>query len=119
MTVGIPFCSVSAAYSLMSQDFGKLRHVLDTITPGLVYASDWSRFGKAIDATVAANVPVVTNEIVIRGDALTATLAWSSLTSRTATPAVQSASGFTNQGEKNERSNIYTGRLTHHQQRLS
>ena len=96
MTVGIPFCSVSAAYSLMSQDFGKLRHVLDTITPGLVYASDWSRFGKAIDATVAANVPVVTNEIVIRGDALTATLAWSSLTSRTATPAVQSAMLATN-----------------------
>ena len=96
MTVGIPFCSVSAAYSLMSQDFGKLRHVLDTITPGLVYASDWSRFGKAIDATVAANVPVVTNEIAIRGDALTATLAWSNLTSRTATPAVQSAMLATN-----------------------
>ena len=96
MTVGIPFCSVSAAYSLMSQDFGKLRHVLDTITPGLVYASDWSRFGKAIDATVAADVPVVTNEIAIRGDALTATLAWSNLTSRTATPAVQSAMLATN-----------------------
>ena len=96
MTVGIPFCSVSVAYSLMSQDFGKLRHVLDTITPGLVYASDWSRFGKAIDATVAADVPVVTNEIAIRGDALTATLAWSNLTSRTATPAVQSAMLATN-----------------------
>ena len=96
MTVGFPFCSVSAAYSLMSQDFGKLRHVLDTITPGLVYASDWSRFGKAIDATVAADVPVVTNEIAIRGDALTATLAWSNLTSRTATPAVQSAMLATN-----------------------
>ena len=96
MTVGIPFCSVSAAYSLMSQDFGKLRHVLDTITPGLVYASDWSRFGKAIDATVAADVPVVTNEIAIRGDALTASLAWSNLTSRTATPAVQSAMLATN-----------------------
>jgi feruloyl-CoA synthase len=53
MTVGIPFCSVSAAYSLMSQDFGKLRHVLATITPGLVYASDWARYGRAIDATVA------------------------------------------------------------------
>ena len=96
MTVGIPFCSVSAAYSLMSQEFGKLRHVLDTITPGLVYASDWSRFGKAIDATVAADIPVVTNEIAIRGDALTATLAWSNLTSRTATPAVQSAMLATN-----------------------
>ena len=96
MTVGIPFCSVSAAYSLMSQDFGKLRHVLDTITPGLVYASDWSRFAKAIDATVSADVPVVSNEITLRGDGVTSTIALSSLTSRSVTPAVRSAMMATN-----------------------
>ena len=96
MTVGIPFCSVSAAYSLMSQDFGKLRHVLDTITPGLVYASDWSRFAKAIDATVSADVPVVSNEIALRGDGVTSTIALSSLTSRSVTPAVRSAMMATN-----------------------
>lgn len=96
MTVGIPFCSVSAAYSLMSQDFGKLRHVLDTITPGLVYASDWSRFAKAIDATVSADVPVVSNEITLRGDGLTSTIALSTLTSRSVTPAVRSAMMATN-----------------------
>ena len=96
MTVGIPFCSVSAAYSLMSQDFGKLRHVLDTITPGLVYASDWSRFAKAIDATVLADVPVVTNETTLRGDGVTSTIALSTLTSRSVTPAVRSAMMATN-----------------------
>jgi feruloyl-CoA synthase len=96
MTVGIPFCSVSAAYSLMSQDFGKLRHVLDTITPGLVYASDWSRFAKAIDATVSADVPVVSNEITLRGDGVTSTIALSSLTSRSVTHAVRSAMMATN-----------------------
>jgi feruloyl-CoA synthase len=96
MTVGIPFCSVSAAYSLMSQDFGKLRHVLDTITPGLVYASDWSRFAKAIDATVSSDVPVVTNEINKRGDGVTSTIALSTLTSRSVTPAVRSAMMATN-----------------------
>jgi feruloyl-CoA synthase len=96
MTVGIPFCSVSAAYSLMSQDFGKLRHVLGTITPGLVYASDWSRFAKAIDATVSADVPVVSNEIALRGDGVTSTIALSSLTSRSVTPAVRSAMMATN-----------------------
>jgi feruloyl-CoA synthase len=96
MTVGIPFCSVSAAYSLMSQDFGKLRHVLDTITPGLVYASDWSRFAKAIDATVSADVPVVSNETTLRGDGVTSTIALSTLTSRSVTPAVRSAMMATN-----------------------
>lgn len=96
MTVGIPFCSVSAAYSLMSQDFGKLRHVLDTITPGLVYASDWSRFAKAIDATVLADVPVVTNETTLRGDGVTSTIALTTLTSRSVTPDVRSAMMATN-----------------------
>ncbi len=61
MTVGVPYCSVSTAYSLMSQDYEKLRHVLGTITPGLVYASDWAKYGKAIQAVVDADTEVVTN----------------------------------------------------------
>lgn len=62
MTVGVPYCPVSSAYSLMSQDYEKLRHVLATITPGMVYASDWTRYGKAIDATVSNDVVVVVNQ---------------------------------------------------------
>jgi feruloyl-CoA synthase len=56
---GVPYCSVSPAYSTISQDFDKLRHVLDTLTPGLVFASDGSRYSKAIAATVARDVEVV------------------------------------------------------------
>jgi feruloyl-CoA synthase len=96
MTVGIPFCSVSAAYSLMSQDFGKLRHVLATITPGLIYASDWSRYGKAIDATVATDVPVVTNSVALRADGFTTTRALATLTETPVTPAVHHAMLATN-----------------------
>lgn len=96
MTVGIPFCSVSAAYSLMSQDYGKLRHVLATITPGLIYASDWSRYGKAIDATVAMDVPVVTNSVALRADGVTATRALSTVTATPVTPAVHDAMRATN-----------------------
>ncbi len=59
MTVGVPYCAVSTAYSLISQDYEKLRHVLNTITPGMVYASDWGRYGKAIEATVSGDVVVV------------------------------------------------------------
>ncbi|MDB5882938.1 MAG: long-chain-fatty-acid--CoA ligase-like protein, partial [Ramlibacter sp.] len=55
---GIPYCSVSPAYSTISQDFEKLRHVLNTITPGLVFAADKPRYAKAIAATVGPSVEV-------------------------------------------------------------
>ncbi|RZJ03895.1 MAG: feruloyl-CoA synthase, partial [Haliea sp.] len=56
---GVPYCPVSPAYSTVSKDFDKLRHVLDTLTPGLVFAADAARYGKAIAATVAQGVEVV------------------------------------------------------------
>ncbi len=56
---GIPHCSVSPAYSTVSQDHAKLRHVMDTLTPGLVFASDARRFGKAIAATAPADARIV------------------------------------------------------------
>jgi feruloyl-CoA synthase len=34
------------------QDFDKLRHVVDTLTPGLVYATDGARYGRAMSAMV-------------------------------------------------------------------
>lgn len=51
---GVPYCSVSPAYATVSQDFEKLRHVLGTITPGLIFAADSARYGKAIAATAKA-----------------------------------------------------------------
>ena len=63
MTVGVPYCPVSTAYSLVSQDYEKLRHVLNTITPGMVYANDWARYGKAIDATIGKDVAVVVKQV--------------------------------------------------------
>ena len=62
MTVGVPYCSISPAYSLQSQDFDKLHHVMATLTPGLVYASDWARYGRAIAAAVPTGTQVVTND---------------------------------------------------------
>ena len=58
MWAGIPFASVSSAYSLISQDYGKLRHILGVLTPGAVFASD-ARYAAAIAAVVPADVPVV------------------------------------------------------------
>ncbi|HEX6721210.1 MAG TPA: feruloyl-CoA synthase [Burkholderiaceae bacterium] len=55
---GVPFAPVSPAYSLVSQDHAKLKHILGTVTPGLVFASDAS-YAKAIGAAVPADTPVV------------------------------------------------------------
>ena len=43
----------------ISTDYSKLRHVVNTLTPGLVFASDASRYGKAVLATIARDVEVV------------------------------------------------------------
>ena len=46
--VGIPYAPVSPAYSLISSDFGKLRHILDLLTPGLVFACDGAQYARAL-----------------------------------------------------------------------
>ncbi len=59
MHVGIPYAPISVPYSLVSQDFKKLRAIIDILTPGLAFAADGSAFGRAIAATVPRNVEVV------------------------------------------------------------
>ena len=61
MWAGIPYAPVSSAYSLISQDYGKLRHILGTVTPGAVFAGG-AAYAKAIDAVVPADTPVVLTE---------------------------------------------------------
>lgn len=57
--VGVPFAPISPAYATVSQDFGKLRHILATLTPGLVFAADGAPYARAIQACVPADVEVV------------------------------------------------------------
>jgi feruloyl-CoA synthase len=59
MYAGIPYCPVSPAYALLSQDFAKLRHVCEVLTPGLVFATDSQPFQRAFDAVLDESVPVV------------------------------------------------------------
>lgn len=58
--VGIPYAPVSPAYSLISTDFGKLRHIVNLLTPGLVFAADGAAYAAAIEATVAPQTELVT-----------------------------------------------------------
>ena len=61
MYAGVPYSPISPAYSLLSSDFGKLRHIARLLTPGLVFASDGTAFRRAIDAVIPKTVPVVVN----------------------------------------------------------
>jgi feruloyl-CoA synthase len=62
MTIGVPFAPISPAYSLMSSDFGKLRYIIDLLTPGMIYASDGAAFGKALGlASADAEIVVARN----------------------------------------------------------
>ncbi|NDZ14927.1 feruloyl-CoA synthase [Variovorax sp. WS11] len=85
---GVPYCPVSPPYSLVSQDFDKLRHVLDTLTPGLVFAADAQRFERAISATVPADIELVLGEGEIEGRPATSL---AQLAATPATPAIDAA----------------------------
>jgi feruloyl-CoA synthase len=88
LVAGVPQCTVSTAYSTISQDFDKLRHTLKVLTPGLVFASDASRFERAIRATVGDDVHVVLGKGALEGRATTA---FSELLGTQATAAVDAA----------------------------
>ncbi len=59
MHVGIPYAPISVPYSLLSQDFGKLKAIIDILTPGLVFAANGTAFARAIAAAVPPGVEIV------------------------------------------------------------
>jgi feruloyl-CoA synthase len=56
--VGVPWVPVSPAYSLLSTDHGKLRHILRVTTPGLVFAAS-ADYLAAISAAAPADAAVL------------------------------------------------------------
>jgi feruloyl-CoA synthase len=85
---GVPYSPASPAYSIVSQDYEKLRHVLQTLTPGLVFAADAKRYARAIQAAVPAGVEVVLADGIIDGRPSTG---FDDLLRTEATPAVDAA----------------------------
>jgi feruloyl-CoA synthase len=71
MHVGVPYFPVSSAYSLVSSDHAKLRHVFGLLTPGLVFAVDGEKYANAIRAVVPPDVEVVTAKAPVPGRATT------------------------------------------------
>ena len=59
--VGIPYAPISTAYSLVSSDFGKLRYILDLLTPGLVFVNGAAPFQNALAAVKSPDAELVTS----------------------------------------------------------
>lgn len=59
MHVGIPVAPISAAYSLVSKDFEKLKHILALLQPGAIFVQDGAKFAPAIKAVGLADVEVI------------------------------------------------------------
>jgi feruloyl-CoA synthase len=59
MHVGIPYAPISVPYSLVSQDFKKLKAIIEILTPGLVFAANGAAFARAVAATLAPDIEVV------------------------------------------------------------
>ena len=68
---GIPFCSVSPAYSLISKDYGKLGFAMKLLTPGLVFADDAGKFAEALLANVSDETEIVASRGAVAGRQLT------------------------------------------------
>jgi feruloyl-CoA synthase len=59
MYAGVPYTPVSTAYSLVSTDFGKLKHIFKVLTPGLVFAASGEQYAKAIKAVKPEDAELV------------------------------------------------------------
>ena len=92
LVAGVPFVPTSPAYSLISQDYDKLRHVLKTVTPGLLFAADGKRYGKAIAAVASDDMEVVLTNGSVAG---VASIPFADLLATQATGAVDAAMAAT------------------------
>ena len=59
MYAGIPYCPVSPAYALLSQDLAKLRHIFEVLRPGLIFAADAQPYQRAIESLCPVDTPLI------------------------------------------------------------
>ncbi|RJP24018.1 MAG: feruloyl-CoA synthase [Deltaproteobacteria bacterium] len=64
---GVPVVPVSVAYSLLSQDFSKLKSIFREVKPALVFAENAGMFSRALAALDLAGVEVVASRGTVEG----------------------------------------------------
>ncbi len=88
MYVGIPYAPISPAYCLISQDYGKAKHICELLTPGLFLVDKASDFANALAAINTEGAEV----IAIDGSGQETTVtAYADLLKTPVTPAVDEA----------------------------
>jgi feruloyl-CoA synthase len=88
MHVGIPYAPISVPYSLLSQDFGKLKTIIEILSPGLVFANNSAAFARAITAALPRDVEVA---VTANPPAGRSTTSFAELLQTPATGAVEAA----------------------------
>jgi feruloyl-CoA synthase len=88
--IGVPYAPISPAYSLVSNDMAKLRHIFGLLTPGLVFIGDGTPFARAVEMVVPPDVEIVVARGAIPGRPCTE---FPSLLRVAATGAVDTAHG--------------------------
>ena len=86
MQARAPIASISPAYSMMSQDFAKLKYVFELLRPGLVMVQNGAQFAKALSTLNLDGVTVVSVDGAVSG---VTTVPFETLAATPATPAVQ------------------------------
>ncbi|MEW6707057.1 MAG: feruloyl-CoA synthase [Pseudomonadota bacterium] len=87
MHIGRTACTVSSAYSRLTKDHAKIRGILQTLQPALVYAADGAVYGPALRAA-DVNVPVVLGQGV---EAVPGAISFETLRAAREGPAVMRA----------------------------
>ncbi|HEX6000143.1 MAG TPA: feruloyl-CoA synthase [Hyphomicrobiaceae bacterium] len=88
MHVGVPVVPISTAYARLSQDFAKLRYILELVEPGLIYLDEADRYAKALETIGLKGVEVVASRGRLGGTRVTPL---SALIEVRPTPAVDAA----------------------------
>jgi len=86
--VGVPTASIAPAYSLVSTDFAKLKHVMKILQPGLVFVSNGERYRRALEGVLDPEIEVVFTEGALTGRRA---ISFAQLTATNPTSAVDAA----------------------------
>ncbi len=86
--VGIPTASIAPAYSLVSTDFAKLKHVMKILKPGMVFVSSGQKYRRALETAIDPDIEIVFAEEGVTGPSSTL---FDDLLSVTPTDAVDAA----------------------------
>ena len=91
MRAGVPVAPVSPAYSLVAQDYAKLRHVFGLVTPGLVFVAEGKPFEAALAAVMQPGMMLVNAR-----NALPGVVSFETVLATTPTAAVDDANRAVN-----------------------